>query len=72
MDLAALGKLVITLGLVIAGFGVVLFAVGRGLTWHLPGDLSFRLGNVRVFLPLATSIVLSIVATIVLNVIARR
>ena len=33
---------------------------------------SFKLGNVRVFFPIATSIVLSIVLTVVLNLFFRR
>jgi hypothetical protein len=72
MDMSALGKLVLILGLAIAGFGILLLLVGKGLWPHLPGDLSFKLGSVRVFFPLATSIVLSIVLTLVLNLFFRR
>ena len=72
MDLAALGKLVIGLGLGLALLGGVLFLVGKGIAPHLPGDLAFRVGNVRVFFPIATSIVISLVLTIVLNVLMRR
>ena len=72
MDLSALGKLVIWLGLGLAMFGVLLLAVGKGVLPHLPGDMSFKLGSVRVFFPLATSIVLSIVLTIVLNLFLRK
>ena len=72
MDLSALGKLVLVFGLAIAGFGLLLLVVGKGLWPHLPGDLSFKLGSVRVFFPLATSIVLSIVLTLVLNLFFRR
>jgi hypothetical protein len=72
MDLSGLGKLVLVFGLALAGFGVLLIVIGKGLLPHLPGDLSFRIGNVRVFFPLATSILLSIVLTIVLNLFLRR
>jgi hypothetical protein len=72
MDLSALGKLVIWLGLGLAIFGVLLFAVGKGVLPQLPGDMSFKLGGVRVFFPLATSIVLSIALTIVLNLFLRK
>jgi hypothetical protein len=51
---------------------LLLLVVGKGLWPHLPGDLSFKLGNVRVFFPIATSIVLSIVLTVVLNLFFRR
>src|SRR5262249_52129078 len=72
MDLSALGKAVVVLGLAIAGFGLLLLVVGKGLWPHLPGDLSFKMGSVRVFFPIATSIVLSIVLTLVLNLFFRR
>jgi hypothetical protein len=72
MDLSDLGKLVLWLGLALAVFGALLVALGKGLLPHLPGDLSFKLGSVRVFFPLATSIVLSIVLTVLLNLFLRK
>ena len=39
---------------------------------HLPGDLTFRSGSTTVYIPLATSVILSIVATIVLNLVLRQ
>jgi Protein of unknown function (DUF2905) len=72
MDLSALGKLVLAVGLGTAALGLLLFVAGKGYVPHLPGDLSFKLGNVRVFLPLATSLLLSVLLTIVLNLVFRR
>jgi hypothetical protein len=57
-------------------FGVVLVVIGGALMlfgrFHLPGDLTFRSGNVTVYVPLATSIILSVAATIVLNLVFRQ
>ena len=57
-------------------FGVLLVVVGGALMlfgrFHLPGDLTFRSGNTTVYIPMATSIVLSVVATIVLNLVFRQ
>ena len=72
MDPSALGKIVLLSGLGIAALGLVLIAVGKGFFPHLPGDLSFKIGNARVFFPLATSLILSIALTIVLNLWFRR
>jgi hypothetical protein len=72
MDLAALGKLILGLGLGLALLGALLLLVGKGLVPHLPGDLAFRVGNVRVFVPIATSIVISVLLTVVLNLLMRR
>jgi Protein of unknown function (DUF2905) len=72
MDLAALGKLVLGLGVGLVVVGIVLLLVGKGLLPRMPGDLAFRIGNVRVFLPIATSILISVLLTVVLNVLMRR
>ncbi len=57
-------------------FGVLLVVVGGALMlfgrFHLPGDFTFRSGTTTVYIPLATSIVLSVVATIVLNLVFRQ
>jgi Protein of unknown function (DUF2905) len=53
--------------LVVIGGALMLF--GR---FHLPGDFTFRSGNTTVYIPLATSIILSIVATLVLNLVFRQ
>jgi hypothetical protein len=72
MDLTALGKLVLGLGLGLALLGALLVLAGKGILPHLPGDLAFRVGRVRVFFPIATSIVLSLLLTVVLNLVMRR
>ena len=57
-----MGKLLLVIGLVIAGLGLLTMSgvpLGR-----LPGDLSFRRGNATFYFPIVTSIVLSIVLTL--------
>lgn len=66
-----------TLGRVLIFLGIVIVILGMALTLgsripflgRLPGDFSFRLGPAEVYIPLATSIVLSLVLTVLLNVI---
>jgi hypothetical protein len=67
------GKLLIAFGLLIAGAGVVLVLVGR-LPWigRLPGDIYVQRGNWTFYFPLATSIVVSVVLTLVFWLIGRR
>jgi hypothetical protein len=72
MDLSGIGKALLIGGVVLAAVGLVLFLTGRGVLPRLPGDVSFGSGNTRVYFPLGTSIVLSIVLTIVLNLFFRR
>ncbi|HEV2122649.1 MAG TPA: DUF2905 domain-containing protein [Chloroflexota bacterium] len=71
-DLGTLGRTLIILGLVIAGLGL-LFVLGGRIPWlgRLPGDIAVQRGNWSFYFPLATSILLSIVLTIVLNLFLR-
>jgi len=62
-------KTLIVIGLGLAGIGLLMmlgFPIGR-----LPGDLVFRRGNVSFYVPLATSILLSILLTLLLSFIRR-
>jgi hypothetical protein len=57
-----MGKTLVLLGLVIAGLGLlIMMGVPLG---RLPGDFAVRRGNFSFYFPLATSIVLSIILTL--------
>ena len=70
--LESLGRLLIWLGGGLLLVGLLMIAAGRitGLG-RLPGDIVIRRENVTVFIPLATMILVSVLLTIVLNVIVR-
>ena len=70
--LESLGRLLIWLGGGLLLVGLLMIAAGRitGLG-RLPGDIVIRRENVTVFIPLATMVLVSVVLTIVLNVIVR-
>lgn len=72
MDLSSLGRMLLVVALVIAAVGAVLVVAGALGLGRLPGDLSLGKGGMRVYVPLATCLLLSAVATIVLNLISRR
>jgi hypothetical protein len=72
MDLSGLGKLFLIVAVVLAVIGVVFVLAGKGIIPRLPGDLSFGKGNVKVYVPLGTSLLLSVILTVVLNFLARR
>jgi hypothetical protein len=71
MDLQGLGKMLIILGAVVVGGGVLLVAGGIPFLGRLPGDFRFQRGNVGCYVPLATSIIISLILTVVLNLLAR-
>jgi Protein of unknown function (DUF2905) len=72
-DFSGFGKILIIVGLVIAGLGFLVL-VGGKIPWigRLPGDFYFKGKNFTFYFPLATSIVISIIITIILMFIGRR
>lgn len=68
-----IGKILVGFGLLIALAGVVLVLVGR-VPWigRLPGDIHIQRGNFSFYFPLATSLLLSVVLTLLLYVVGRR
>ncbi len=72
MDLEGLGRLLIGGALVLLVLGGLFLLLGRLGLDRLPGDLVFRRGNLTVYFPIGLMILLSVVGTIVLNVIFRR
>jgi hypothetical protein len=69
----SVGKLLIVFGLLTAVVGVLLVLAGR-LPWigRLPGDIYIQRGNWTFYFPLATSLVVSIVVTLIFWLIGRR
>lgn len=57
------GKLLIVLGLAIAAVGVVVWALGRAGFRGMPGDVRYESDNVRVYFPIVTCVVASVVLT---------
>jgi hypothetical protein len=72
VDLSGAGRLLLLLAVVIAVFGVLFILAGRGLIPRLPGDIAIERGNTKFYFPLGTSILVSLVLTVVLNLIVRR
>jgi len=65
-----LGRTLIILGLLIAGVGLLItfgLPIGR-----LPGDFTIRRGNFSFYFPLATSIIVSVVLTLIMMFFGRR
>ena len=72
MGLEGVGKLLIGGAVVLLLLGGVFLLLGRFGVDRLPGDLVFRRGDFTLYFPLGLMILLSIVGTIVLNIIFRR
>ena len=62
----------IGVSLALAAFGALLSLVDRLTDGKgLPGDIAWQRGSVRVYFPIASSLLLSLVLTIALNLLAR-
>ncbi len=72
MGLENIGKLLIGGALVLLVLGGLFLLLGRFGLERLPGDLVFKRGNVTVYFPIGLMILISIVATILLNLFFRR
>jgi len=70
---ADLGKLLVFLGGIVVIVGLALMLLGRTILplGRLPGDIIYRGKNATFYFPLATSILLSVVLSLVLYVIGR-
>jgi hypothetical protein len=68
-----LGKLLVIAGGLLVAVGVVVMLLGKVNLplGKLPGDITYRGKNTVVYFPLATSILVSVVLTLVLALISR-
>jgi len=62
----SLGKTLVLIGLAIALAGAALWWSGRNGGGFLPGDIVVEKRNIRCYFPIATSIVVSLILTLLL------
>ena len=72
MGLEGVGKLLIGGAVVLLVLGGLLFLLGRFGVDRLPSDLVLRRGHFTLYFPIGLMILLSVVGTIVLNIVFRR
>jgi hypothetical protein len=73
MDLSSLGKGIVALGLVLVVMGGLFWLLGKaGLPLgRLPGDIRIQREGLSCYVPIVTMILLSVILTILLNVVIR-
>jgi hypothetical protein len=59
-----IGKVLFWLGLALVALGCVVWLLGRAGFRGLPGDIRYETGHVRVYFPIVTSVVLSVILTL--------
>jgi hypothetical protein len=61
-----LGKVLVVVGLVIAGVGVLLWSgMGKGWLGRLPGDIHYAKGDFSFHFPIVTCLLISIALTLI-------
>lgn len=71
--MADFGKMLVFFGVALVVLGAALMLLGRTTLplGRLPGDIVYRGRNTTVYFPLATSLLLSVVLSILLYVLSR-
>jgi hypothetical protein len=66
------GKILVFFGLILVGLGLILL-YGHQIPWlgKLPGDITIKRENFTFYFPLASSIVVSILLTILFSLFRR-
>jgi hypothetical protein len=72
MNMVETGKFLVTAGTVIIILGLLAMLSDKLPLGRLPGDFQVGSGRFRVYIPVATSILLSVALTIVFNFFARK
>jgi hypothetical protein len=72
-DTQSVGRLLVIAGAALIVLGLLLLVIGRiPLLGRLPGDFTIRRGSTMIYLPLATSILASLLLTVLLRFVLRR
>lgn len=70
---SGIGKWLVLCGAVVIAIGGIVWLTDKIAGWgRLPGDFVFEVGRFKVFLPLATCFVVSVLLTLLLNLFLRR
>lgn len=73
MAVESLGRLLIYIGIIIVVIGAFFLLMAK-LPWfgRLPGDIVYRREGLTVYVPVATMILVSLVLTLLLNLVWRK
>ena len=73
MDLQTIGRILMTVGLLISAVGGVFWLLGRAGVplGRLPGDIRIEREGFSFYFPIATSILLSLALTLIINLVVR-
>lgn len=71
MDSRPVGLLIVAAGAVLILIGLVVIAGGFGWFGRMPGDIRIERGGTRIYMPIGSMIVVSIVLSLLLSLLRR-
>ena len=71
MSIAEIGRFLLVAGVAVTAVGIVFILFDKLPIGQLPGDIEFGSGRFRVFFPLSTCILVSVVLTLVINFFSK-
>ena len=68
-----IGKALIIIGIILVITGLILYFAGDKLSWigHLPGDIRIERENFKLYIPIATMLLVSIVLSLIIYLIRK-
>lgn len=65
------GTFLVAIGIALVVLGVAVMTGAFGWFGHLPGDIHIERGTTRIYIPITSMILVSVVLTIVVNIVVR-
>jgi hypothetical protein len=68
-----IGKILIIVGSFLLIAGIFTYFLGNKVNWlgHLPGDIRIEKDNIKIFIPITSMILLSLLLTLLINFIKK-
>jgi len=71
--LEQLAKILIFSGIILVIAGLIMYFAGDKLAWlgHLPGDIRIEKENIKIYFPITTLIILSVLISLIIFIIKK-
>jgi len=71
--LEQLAKILIFSGIILVIAGLIIYFAGDKLCWlgHLPGDIRIEKENIKIYFPITTMIILSVLISLIIFIIKK-
>ncbi len=63
------GKIILLVGLAVVALGAIVWVLGKLGFRGLPGDIRYESDKVKIYVPIVTCIVVSVVLTLIVSVV---